>query len=61
MKLRHLLYVTLATFATISCSDWTEIERDTFPEQESIDRNIPFLEAQTEADLKPALDRKSVV
>lgn len=55
MKLRHLLYVTLATFATISCSDWTEIERDTFPEQESIDRNIPFLEAQTEADLKPAL------
>lgn len=54
MKLRHLVYAALAAFTFGSCSDWTDTEREVFPEQEEIQRIIPFLEAQSEEDLMPS-------
>lgn len=54
MKLRCFLYMALAALALGSCSDWTDTEREVFPEQEEIQRIIPFLEAQTEEDLMPS-------
>lgn len=54
MKLRYLVYAALAAFTFGSCSDWTDTEREVFPEQEEIQRIIPFLEAQTEEDLMPS-------
>ncbi|MDC7959592.1 endo-beta-N-acetylglucosaminidase family protein [Bacteroides ovatus] len=44
----------LATSFFTSCSDWTDAEREMFPEQEEINRIIPFLEAQSEDDLMPS-------
>lgn len=54
MKLRHLAYVALTALSITSCSDWTDVEREAFPEQEEINRIIPFLEAQSEEDLMPS-------
>ena len=54
MKFRFLTYIAMAAFAMTSCSDWTDIERESFPEQEEVQRIIPFLEAQSEADLMPS-------
>ena len=47
-------YMCLATSFFTSCSDWTDAEREMFPEQEEINRIIPFLEAQSEDDLMPS-------
>lgn len=47
-------YICLATSFFTSCSDWTDAEREMFPEQEEINRIIPFLEAQSEDDLQPS-------
>ena len=55
MKLQHLVYMCLATpFSFSSCSDWTDMEREMFPEQEEINRFIPLIEAQSEEDLMPS-------
>lgn len=54
MRLRNYLYIGIAALSFVACSDWTETERVTFPEQEDITRYIPFIEAQGEEDLMPS-------
>lgn len=54
MKLRNYLYIGIAALGFAACSDWTETEREMFPEQEEITRYIPFIEAQGEEDLMPS-------
>lgn len=53
MKLYKYILFGMMSFGAVACSDWTEVERDTFPEQEEINQLIPLIEAQTEADLTP--------
>lgn len=54
MKLRNYLYIGIALFGFAGCSDWTDTEREMFPEQEEIHRLIPLIEAQSEEDLMPS-------
>ncbi len=54
MKLTFLVYIYWFALIFTSCSAWTDTEREVFPEQETIDRIIPFLEAQSEEDLMPS-------
>lgn len=54
MKLRNYLYIGIAVLGFAACSDWTETEREMFPEQEEITRYIPFIDAQSEEDLMPS-------
>ena len=54
MKLRNYLYIGIAVLGFTACSDWTDAEREVFPEQEEINRFIPLIDAQNEADLMPS-------
>lgn len=54
MKLRNYLYIGIAALGLAACSDWTDTEREMFPEQETINRYIPLIEAQSEEDLTPS-------
>lgn len=54
MKLRNCLYISIAVLGLAACSDWTETEREMFPEQEEMTRYIPLIEAQGEEDLMPS-------
>lgn len=55
--MKSLLYlcVSIAIVCVYSCSDWTTTEREMFDNQEGFIRLIPLIEAQTEADLTPAM------
>lgn len=53
MKMKYIAAFAMA-LALGACADWTELERVEFPEQESLIRLIPYLEAQTEEDLLPS-------
>lgn len=55
MKLLNLLYAVLVLVGFYSCSDWTEIERNVFEEQENVNRYIPLIEADSEDDLTPSM------
>ena len=39
----------------IGCSDWTDTEREVFENQENLERFIPLLDADSEADLTPSM------
>lgn len=54
MKLNNIL-IGLAALGLAACSDWTDIERETYPEQDNINLYIPLIEAQGEEDLTPAM------
>ncbi len=54
MKFYNYLLCGLFLLGFSACSDWTEIESETFPEHENINRIIPLIEAQSEEDLMPS-------
>lgn len=54
MNLRNYIYIGIAVLGFTACSDWTDTEREVFPEQEEINRFIPLIDAQSEADLMPS-------
>lgn len=54
MKLNNI-FIGLAALSLAACSDWTDIERETYPEQDNINLYIPLIEAQSEEDLTPAM------
>lgn len=54
MKLRNYIYISIVALGFMACSDWTETEREVFPEQEEINRLIPLINAQSEDDLPPS-------
>ena len=39
----------------VACSEWTVPERETFENQENLEKYIPLLEAESEADLTPSM------
>lgn len=39
----------------VGCSDWNIPEREVFENQENLEKYIPLLEAETEADLTPTM------
>ena len=54
MNLRNYIYIGIAVLGFTACSDWTDTEREVFPEQEEINRFIHLIDAQSEADLMPS-------
>lgn len=54
MKLRNYLYIGIAVLGLAGCSDWTDTERELFPDQDGLNRYIPLIEAQSEEDLMPS-------
>ena len=54
-----LIYVGALIFASniVGCSDWTNPERDVFDNQENLERFIPLIDAQSEADLTPTMKK----
>lgn len=56
MKLKRYLFVGLVSGLICSCSDWTDMERERYGEQEEgLERYIPLIDAQSEEDLTPTL------
>lgn len=57
MKLnKYIAALALGTIALASCAkDWTEPEAKVYPNQENLQRLVPFLEAKTDADLTPTM------
>lgn len=53
-KIKYLFGFLLIAIA-FSCQDWTEIERETYENQEDFKRLIPLLEAKGEEDLTPSM------
>lgn len=56
MKIRKYLYLGLLIAGIYSCSDWTDVEREIYPDKEDgIERYVPLIEAQSEQDLTPTM------
>lgn len=53
MKFYQYILLGVMSMGAVACSEWTETERDMFPEQEEVNRYIPLIEAQSEEDLTP--------
>ncbi|WP_278967960.1 endo-beta-N-acetylglucosaminidase family protein [Bacteroides pyogenes] len=55
MKLKRYLYLSLIAGLISSCSEWTDIEKETYENQEGFERYIPLIDAQSEEDLTPTM------
>lgn len=54
MKLHKYILLCLISIGSVTCSDWTEMEREEIDGDNDLNRVIPFIEAQSEADLMPS-------
>lgn len=52
-----LKYMGAFVFASsmVGCSDWTDVEREIYPNQENLEKYITLLDAQSEEDLTPTM------
>lgn len=55
MKLNKYLYLVLLAGSICSCSEWNEVEKETYNTQKGFELYIPLINAKSEADLTPTM------
>lgn len=55
MKLLKYIVICLSVVAFTGCSDWTDVEREVYANQEGLEKYIELIDAQSEADLTPTM------
>ena len=55
MKLLKYIAICLSVVAFTGCSDWTDVEREVYANQEGLEKYIELIDAQSEADLTPTM------
>lgn len=55
MKLLKYIGICLCAACFASCSDWTEVEREVYDNQEGLEKYVDLIDAQDESDLTPTM------
>lgn len=55
MKLLKYIGIGLFAACLAGCSDWTDVEREVYGNQEGLEKYVELIDAQSEADLTPTM------
>jgi len=55
MKLLKYIGICMFVACFASCSDWTDVEREIYDNQEGLEKYVELIDAQSEADLTPTM------